>query len=252
VFTHYLDFRYSGNGAVIAGGSPVLAQHVIMAVHRFNMAMAKKSVGGVRAEEDITHPRMRHGGDDRRRRLGADAFLAISLPRFLPKRDGREPWRPGDRLKIMRIFGSEDHLSSFATSEDVTRMIASDLVRPPRIRIVPDGHGRCVFRRERRSEKETLPYVLRSEKRFAERDRQRLAADPNLTPRDSHAILIDRLEKLERSGRLRSRCYISMQSQSGASPFGLSIERTTVVADGEVFFDSYGLASSAASWVPDF
>jgi hypothetical protein len=195
---------------------------------------------------------MRHGGDDRRRRLGADAFLAISLPRFLSKRDGGEPWRPGDWLKIVRVFGSEDHLPSFAASEDVMRMTASDLVKPPRIRTVPDGHGRCVFRRERRSEKETLPYVLRSEKRFAERDRQRLAADPNLTPRDSHAILIDRLEKLERSGRLRSRCYISMQSQSGASPFGLSIERTTVVADGEVFFDSYGLASSAASWVPDF
>ena len=87
-------------------------------------------------------------------------------------------------------------------------------------------------------------------KRFAERDRQRLAADPSLTPRDSHAILIDRLEKLERAGR--SPCYISMQTQSNGSPFGLSIERTTVVADGEVFFDSYGLASSAASWVPDF
>lgn len=252
MFTHYVDFSYSENGAVMAGGSPALAQHAIAAVHSFNILMAKKAMGGGRSEEDIAYPQMRNRDDDRRRRLGHDVFLVISLPTFLPKRNGEASWRPGDRLKIVRVFGSEIHLSLFLQQEDVVRMISFDLVKPLSIRPVPEDHGRCIFRRERSGEKQTLSYILQSEKRYSRRDSQRLQTDPNSSPRDSHEILIKRLEKLERAVKPRSPCFISMSSKSNGSSFSLSIERTTAVSEGEIFFNSYGLASSPASWVPDF
>ena len=294
MFQHYVDLRYSENGAIMAGGSPILAQHALMAVHRCNLAISKRVKGDTVPEHEIAYPQMRHQDDDRRRRLGDEVFLAIAFPLLDQEGrsgtgDGRTPGsrtaepplseitgpssdttnhdssnsarigmartsavRTGTLLTLVRVFGSEQHLSDFIASEDVQRMLTTDMIRRPRIREVPSEHGRCVFKRERRSDKNTLSYVLRSENRYVQRDNQRQQSDPTLPPRDNYAILTDRLRKLEKAGRTRTPCFISMESKSSGLRFSLNIEVSTQVTEGAPLFNSYGLASSSASWVPAF
>lgn len=203
---HYVEFKGDA-GELSPGDLAHLLSRLVDAVHRIN------------------------------RSLSPDQRLTLAFPRA---RSGKSAFI-GD---VVRVFGKEARLREFVASVPVRQICVPGGLTQKRIRPVPDHHEWEIFSRDRREQKATFGFLLRSERRFIRKFQERHGRMPSDAELEQRRNSIRR----EESGLP----FVRLRSSSTGQRFSLFIRRQKCDRPQPGQPNVYGLASAAGCAVPSF